>query len=300
MVMVGKPAPAFTSTAYVRGEEGLRSISLDDYQGRWAVLFFYPRDFTFVCPTEIREFARLYAQFERAGGVVLGASTDSYHSHKAWFETDPRLQDVACPVIADTTHALSDAFGVLGEDGAALRGTFIVDPSGVVRHLQVNDLDVGRNVEETLRLLQASRTGERCPAAWTPGEATLGTAPPPVRALAEAGTIARVTDETLAEVLAVEQALLVLTKRDCGYCAAYQAGIEGLLARGELAHIAVRKLVLDERGALGFKRANPWLTEVKVLPYTVRYRRGERIDGFAGSSAAYLREWLGTAPPAAA
>ncbi|MDP9359244.1 MAG: peroxiredoxin [Chloroflexota bacterium] len=291
---VGQPAPDLTVEAYVLGEPQPCPISLSALRGQWVVLFFYPRDFTFVCPTELQAFARLHPQFLAEQAVVLGASTDSYHCHKAWFETDPRLQDVAYPIIADTTHALADALGVLGDDGAALRGTFIIDPEGVVRHVQVNDLDVGRNVEETLRLLRAFRTGERCPAAWTPGQETLGKAPPPMRAAEEAEAITRVTDETMAEVLEAEWAILVLTKRDCGYCAAYQAGIEGLLARGELEDMVIGKLVLDERGATRFKRDNPWLADGEVLPYTVLYRRGARIDGFAGSSAAYLREWLAT------
>ena len=297
---VGKSAPETTVEAYVRGEPRPRPVSLPALRGQWVVLFFYPEDFTFVCPTEIQAFARLHDQFLAEQAVVLGASTDSYHCHKAWFETDPRLQDVAYPVIADTAHALAEAFGVLGDDGTALRGTFIIDPTGVVRHVQVNDLDVGRNVDETLRLLGAFRTGERCPAAWAPGQETLGKAPPPAHIGAEAGAIARVADETMAEVLEAEQAILILTKSDCGYCAAYQAGIAGLQARGELDGFAVRKLVLDERGATRFKRDNAWLADVEVLPYTVLYRRGERIAGFAGSSAAYLREWLGSALPAAA
>jgi peroxiredoxin (alkyl hydroperoxide reductase subunit C) len=162
-----------TVEAYVPGEAEPRSLSLADYQGRWVVLFFYPRDFTFVCPTEIQGFARLHDEFLREHAVVLGASTDSYFSHKAWYESDARLAAVRYPVIADSSHALSREFGVLLPDGAALRGTFIIDPDGIVRHLLVNDLDVGRNVDETLRLLRALRTGELCPEAWQPGQATL-------------------------------------------------------------------------------------------------------------------------------
>jgi alkyl hydroperoxide reductase subunit AhpC len=297
---VGNVVPELTVEAYARGQPQPRLISLPALRGQWVVLFFYPRDFTFVCPTEIQAFARLHDQFLAEQAVVVAASTDSYHAHKAWFETDPRLQDVVYPVIADTAHALSEAFGVLGDDGAALRGTFIVDPAGVLRHLQVNDLDVGRNIDETLRLLRALRTGERCPAAWTPGEDTLGSTPFPIHIFTETPTISRVMDETMTEVLEADRAILVLTKSDCGYCAAYQAGIEGLLARDELDGLAVRKLVLDERGVVRFKRDNPWLAGVDVLPYTVLYRRGERIGGFAGSNAAYLLEWLGTVLPTAA
>ena len=173
VVKVGSPAPNFVAEAYVRGEPSPHKMPLSELQGRWVVLFFYPRDFTFVCPTEIEAFARLHEHFEKERAVVMGASTDSWECHKAYFESDPRLSEVNYPVIADASHKLSEAFDVLLEDGRALRGTFIIDVGGIVRHIQVNDLDVGRNVEETLRLLRALRTGELCPEAWEPGQATL-------------------------------------------------------------------------------------------------------------------------------
>ncbi len=172
-IRVGKPAPELTVEAYVRGEAQPRVIELGELRGGWTVLFFYPRDFTFVCPTEIQAFARLHAEFAREGAIVLGASTDSYYSHKAWFESDPRLSEVTYPVIADSGHQLSAAYDVLLEDGAALRGTYIIDPDGIVRSMHVNDLDVGRNVEESLRLLRALRTGELCPENWQPGQEML-------------------------------------------------------------------------------------------------------------------------------
>ncbi len=172
-IRVGASAPDLTIDAYLRGEPMPHPVSLASLRGRWVVLFFYPRDFTFICPTEIQEFSRLHPQFTQERAVVLGASTDSYFSHKAWYEADPRLRDVAYPVLADTSHRLSADYGVLTDDGSALRGTFIIDPDGVVRHVLVNDLDVGRNVEETLRTLRALRTGELCPASWNPGEPTL-------------------------------------------------------------------------------------------------------------------------------
>ena len=136
-------------------------------------MFFYPRDFTFVCPTELQALARLHGAFTWEGALVLAASTDSYHAHRAWFEADPRLREAAYPVIADPGHRLSTAYGVLTEEGAALRGTFILDPEGILRHALVNDLDVGRNVEETLRTLRALKTGALCPVAWQPGQPTL-------------------------------------------------------------------------------------------------------------------------------
>lgn len=173
-VQVRKPAPDVAVESYTRGQSEPRKLSLADFRGRWVVLFFYPRDFTFVCPTEIQAFAALRHEFEQEQAVILGASTDSFYSHKAWFESDPRLKDVDYPVLADTSHELSNAFGILLEDGSALRATFIIDPEGIVRHIQVNDLAVGRSVEETLRVLEALRTGGLCPAGWQPGQPTLG------------------------------------------------------------------------------------------------------------------------------
>ncbi|MBU0953626.1 MAG: peroxiredoxin [Nanoarchaeota archaeon] len=170
-VRIGQPVPNLKANAYQTGE--FKQISLSDYKGKWIVLFFYPRDFTFVCPTEIRSFAKHEAAFKEKGAVVLGASTDSEHSHKAWFERD--LQEVKFPVIADTTHVWSRTLGILKEDeGLAYRGTFIIDPEGILRYIVIADLNVGRSVEETLRTLAALQTGELCPINWKPGEKTLG------------------------------------------------------------------------------------------------------------------------------
>lgn len=172
-MQIGERAPEIDLEAYVRGQQQPTGLSLAELDGLWVVLFFYPRDFTFVCPTELQAFAELHGRFEAENAVVIAASTDSFWSHKAWFEGDPRLEEVAYPVIADTSHRLAEGFGVLTEDGTALRGTFIIDPEGIVRHFQVNDLEVGRSVEETLRTLQALRTGGLCPAGWQPGQPTL-------------------------------------------------------------------------------------------------------------------------------
>lgn len=179
-VQVGRPAPEFEVDAYVRGNDDPQRIALEELHGRWVVLFFYPRDFTFVCPTEIQAFAELQGEFEAEKAVVLGASTDSFFSHKAWFESDERLGEVRYPVIADTAHRLASAYGVLLEDGTALRGTFIIDPEGRLRHALVNDLDVGRNVADTLRTLRALRTGGLCPANWEEGQKTLSDPEPEI------------------------------------------------------------------------------------------------------------------------
>ncbi|HKP17790.1 MAG TPA: peroxiredoxin [Gaiellaceae bacterium] len=171
--MIGKQVPGTPLEAYVPSEREAQQVSLADYRGSWVVLFFYPRDFTFICPTELEAFGGLEESFAREDAVVVAASTDSYWSHKAWFETHPALANVRYPVLADTAHTLSDAFGVLLEDGSALRGTFVIDPEGVVRSVSVVDQSVGRSPEETLRIVQALRTGELCPVNWRPGQATL-------------------------------------------------------------------------------------------------------------------------------
>jgi alkyl hydroperoxide reductase subunit AhpC len=172
-VTVGSTAPAVALEAYVPGEPEPRSVSLADHLGSWVVLFFYPRDFTFVCPTELHAFAALEADFAAEDAVVIAASTDSYWSHQAWFTTHRLLSEVRYPVLADTAHRLADAFGVRCEDGSALRATYVIDPEGVIRHAAVSDQAVGRSVDETLRVLQALRTGALCPVAWRPGQPTL-------------------------------------------------------------------------------------------------------------------------------
>jgi alkyl hydroperoxide reductase subunit AhpC len=172
-VRVGEATPETRLAAWVRGGEGPRQISLTDYRGRWVVLVFYPRDFALIGPSEFAALAELQPSFETEGADVLAASTDSFHSHRVWFETDPRLADVDFPVIADTAHQLSRDFGVLLPEGAALRATFVIDPEGVVRHMSVNELEVGRNFDEVLRVLQALRTGELCPSGWQPGDPAL-------------------------------------------------------------------------------------------------------------------------------
>ena len=170
---VGQPVPDHSVQAYLRGEGSPSEFDLSSHRGKWVVLFFYPRDFTFICPTELAAFAERHDDFLDERAVVIAASTDSYFSHKAWFESDPRLAGVDYPVIADTAHDLSRSFDVLLEDGATHRGTFIIDPNGTLVHMSVNEHDVGRSVEEVLRTLQAFRTGALCPANWGPGTATL-------------------------------------------------------------------------------------------------------------------------------
>ena len=137
-------------------------------QGQMAGSVFYPRDFTFICPTEIKEFSRLEKEFKNLNCEILACSTDSEWSHKNWFERD--LKEVRYPVLADTTQDISRSYNALGKDGAAQRGTFIIDPEGILRWMMVSDNSVGRSVKETLRAVKALQTGELCPVEWEPGD----------------------------------------------------------------------------------------------------------------------------------
>ncbi|KAJ7075295.1 2-cysteine peroxiredoxin [Mycena belliarum] len=180
VALVQRPAPAFTAPVVVDG--AFEDISLSDYLGKWVVLFFYPMDFTFVCPTEILAFNDALPTFKALNTVVLGVSTDSKYSHLAW-AAQPRKQgglgpDLHLPLVADRSMAIARAYGVLLEDeGIALRGLFIIDPKGVLRQITVNDLPVGRSVDETVRLVKAfqftDQYGEVCPANWTEGAKTI-------------------------------------------------------------------------------------------------------------------------------
>jgi peroxiredoxin (alkyl hydroperoxide reductase subunit C) len=172
-------APDFKATAVV-GEE-FKQISLSDYKGKYVLLFFYPLDFTFVCPTEIIAFSDRASEFEKLGCQLLGVSVDSHFSHLAWIKT-PRnvggLGGLNYPLVADLNKNIAKEYGVLVEDGSvALRGLYLIDKAGVLRHMLVNDLPIGRSVDEALRVLEAlqyvEKHGEVCPANWKPGAATI-------------------------------------------------------------------------------------------------------------------------------
>lgn len=167
---VGEPAPEFECQAHQNRQ--FTKVSSADLRGKWTVLFFYPQDFTFVCPTEIKGFALLEEEFKEANAQILAASTDSMHSHKTWIERD--MPEVKFPLLADTNHSLSKAFGVLIEkEGITLRGTFIIDPDGVLQYSCIHSNNVGRSAQETLRVLKALQTGGLCPMDWKPGDKTL-------------------------------------------------------------------------------------------------------------------------------
>ncbi len=169
---VGRRAPVFTTEAYMP-DGSFKTINLNDYRGKWVVLFFYPMDFTFICPTEITEFSTNSAEFEKMNAVVLGASTDSTYTHKAWCES--KLGKLNIPLLSDMSHVLSEAYGVLiPEKGVALRGTFVINPEGILQYALYHDLGVGRSVKECMRVVAALQTGELCPASWEIGKPTLG------------------------------------------------------------------------------------------------------------------------------
>lgn len=178
-LQVGQPAPGFTATAVY--DQEFKLIRLADYLGKYVVLFFYPLDFTFVCPTEITAFSDLYSRFSEINTEVLGISVDSEYAHLAWLQTDRDdggLGDLSYPLISDLTKSISKSYNVLTEQGKALRGLFIIDKQGIIQHSVVNNLDFGRSVDETLRTLQAiqyvqSHPDEVCPANWKPGESTM-------------------------------------------------------------------------------------------------------------------------------
>jgi peroxiredoxin (alkyl hydroperoxide reductase subunit C) len=174
---VGFPAPDFEMKTTADLESLSSTASLDDYKGRWLVLFFYPLDFTFVCPTEILGISDRLDEFKALNADVLGVSVDSVFSHKAWIST-PLAQNgiagVKYPLASDITKEVSAAYGVLLEDeGIALRGLFIIDPDGVLQYAVVHGLNIGRSVDEALRVLEALQTGGLCPVNWKPGQATL-------------------------------------------------------------------------------------------------------------------------------
>ncbi len=177
---VGKPAPDFrlASTKDATSPTDLgKQIGLADYRGKWLVFFFYPLDFTFVCPTEITALSHRADEFKEFDTEILGCSTDSVFSHWAWLNTDPSKNGIAgttFPLVSDFTKGTARAYGVLDEaSGAAQRGLFIIDPEGILKYAVVTDDNVGRSVEETLRVLQALQTGGLCPAEWKPGKRLL-------------------------------------------------------------------------------------------------------------------------------
>ncbi|MBF5043875.1 peroxiredoxin [Aggregicoccus sp. 17bor-14] len=176
MLTVGDKIPEFKVKAVVSMEKGkeFQDITDKDYKGKWKVIFFWPKDFTFICPTEIAEFGRKNKDFQDRDAQVLGVSTDSEFVHHAWRTHHADLKNLPFPMLADIKREISSAMGVLHkEEGVALRATFIVDPDNIIRHVTVNDLSAGRNISETVRTLDALQTDELCPCNWEKGQETL-------------------------------------------------------------------------------------------------------------------------------
>jgi len=174
---VGKEIPDFELDAYQDGK--LKKIKLSNYLGKWLVLLFYPADFTFICPTELEAAAEMYAGFKKEGAEILSVSTDTVFVHKAWHDNSPSIKKIKYPMIADPTGKLCRALGTyITEEGLSLRATFVVDPQGVIKSLELHDNSIGRNMEEVLRKLQAAKfvaehKTQVCPVNWRPGKKTL-------------------------------------------------------------------------------------------------------------------------------
>jgi peroxiredoxin (alkyl hydroperoxide reductase subunit C) len=177
MIGIGNKIPDFEVDAVVKGE--MTRIKLSDYHGKWMVFIFYPSDFSFVCPTELEDAAKLYEDFRKEGAEVFSVSRDSKYAHKAWHDSSPSIGKIEYPMIADPSGKMCDAFGTCVEgEGVSFRGTFLVDPDGMVKAMEMNDNSIGRNIGETLRKLRAAiyvrkNPGEVCPVNWKPGEKTL-------------------------------------------------------------------------------------------------------------------------------
>jgi len=174
---VGEPAPYFEMRSTKDLESLHEVVNLHDYEGKWLILFFYPYDFSFVCPTEILALSQRYEDFKALDADILGVSTDSVYSHRAWLQTpveENGIEGTKYVLASDNTHAVSEAYGVLVEEkGVALRGLFIIDPEGVLQYSVIHNMNIGRSVDETLRVLEALQAGGMCGADWEPGEDTL-------------------------------------------------------------------------------------------------------------------------------
>lgn len=176
MKTIGEKFPDFKKKAVVSLEVEKEFVSYSnlDIASKWTVFFWWPKDFTFICPTEIISFNDHFEDFAQRGANLVGASTDSEHVHLAWRKNHPGLEELRFPMLADTSKSLAEDLGILEpEEKIAYRATYIIDPEGTIQHVSINGLNVGRNVKETIRILDALKTGELTPCDWVPGEATL-------------------------------------------------------------------------------------------------------------------------------
>src|SRR3989344_574429 len=177
MVKINEPAPGFTAKAF--HEDDIKNISLSDYKGRWVVLFFYPGDFTFVCPTELGELAKEYEALKEKNVEILSISTDSVFSHKAWHDDSPTIKQVNFPMLSDQNGSISREYGTYIEsEGVSLRGTFLIDPNGVLKAIEIHNNSLGRSIPEIIRKIDAAQhiyknSEQACPANWNPGNKAL-------------------------------------------------------------------------------------------------------------------------------
>ena len=177
MSIINSQIKPFKATAFLNGK--FIPVSDADLKGKWSIVFFYPADFTFVCPTELGDLADVYPEFQKLGVECYSVSTDTHFTHKAWHDTSETIQKITYPMIGDPTGAITRNFDVMiEEEGLALRGTFVINPEGGIKVAEIHDLGIGRDAKELLRKVQAaqyvaSHPGEVCPAKWTPGDATL-------------------------------------------------------------------------------------------------------------------------------
>ena len=177
MVKIGQKVTDFELSTY--HNDDIKKIRISDYKGKWLVLLFYPADFTFICPTELEEAANYYAEFQKSGAELLSVSTDTVYVHKAWYDVSAAIKKIKFPMVADPTGNLCREFGTyIDEAGLSLRGSFIIDPDGILKAYEIHDNSIGRSAKEILRKVQAAKfvrenKGEVCPASWEPGKKTL-------------------------------------------------------------------------------------------------------------------------------
>jgi NADH-dependent peroxiredoxin subunit C len=177
MIKINQTAPDFFEDSFIDGE--IKKIRLSDYKGKWVILFFYPADFTFICPTELGELADRYEEFKKLGSEIISISTDTAYVHKAWHDSSEKIKKIKYPMLSDPTHKISESYDTLiPEQGLSLRATFLIDPDGIIKAFEFHNNDIGRSSDELIRKLQAAKftrenNGEVCPMNWKPGKQTL-------------------------------------------------------------------------------------------------------------------------------
>lgn len=296
MIRVGGEMPSWRGLAYFEG----RQIEIDSrsFQGKWLILFWYPKDFTFVCPTEINAFQRLAADFEEEGFLLIGASTDSFTSHREWFQDRNTFPNpITFPVLADSSCEISRKFRVLNESqGAAYRAVFIVDTKGIIRSISINDMEVGRNAEEVFRTAQAFSSGGLCGSNWKKGDRFADdriASPPGLDLAADRERIQLINDSNWRNFLGRAYAVLVLTETGCPYCRKWLEELGSFLSgNAAFGDVGFGVLSLDGGDVREFKEQNEWITLIDGVPFTALFREGTPVDSFHGAGAERLSRKL--------